>query len=134
MFQISKLQVLYLLFLQALSFPDTCKWFFLQLQFSDGSKKKSLISVYSAFSCNDWKNKAFLSEQCKEIEENNRMGMTRNPFKKIGDSKGILHVRIDTIKDRMAPHSSTLAWRIPWTEEPGGLQFMGLQSRTQLSN
>ena len=45
---------------------------------------------------------AFLSEQHKEIEENNRMGMTRNPFKKIGDSKGILHVRIDTIKDRMA--------------------------------
>ena len=27
----------------------------------------------------------------------------------------------------MAPHSSTLAWKIPWTEEPGGLQFMGLQ-------
>ena len=33
----------------------------------------------------------------------------------------------------MAPHSSTLAWKIPWTEEPGGLQFMGLQSRTWLS-
>ena len=34
----------------------------------------------------------------------------------------------------MAPHSSTLAWKIPWTEEPGRLQSMGLQSRTRLSN
>ena len=48
--------------------------------------------------------KAFLSDQCKEIEENNRMGKTK-----------------------MATHSSVLAWRIPWMEEPGGLQSMGLQ-------
>ena len=34
----------------------------------------------------------------------------------------------------MATHSSTLAWKIPWTEEPGGLQSMGLQSQTQLSD
>ena len=34
----------------------------------------------------------------------------------------------------MAPHSSTLAWKIPWTEEPGRLQSMGSQSRTQLSD
>ena len=34
----------------------------------------------------------------------------------------------------MAPHSSTLAWKIPWTEEPGRLQFMGSQSQTQLSD
>ena len=34
----------------------------------------------------------------------------------------------------MVPHSSTLAWKIPWTEEPGRLQTMGLQSWTQLSN
>ena len=34
----------------------------------------------------------------------------------------------------MAPHSSTLAWRLPWTEEPGELQSMGLQSWTRLSN
>ena len=34
----------------------------------------------------------------------------------------------------MAPHSSSLAWKIPWTEEPGGLQSMGLQSRTRLSD
>ena len=52
--------------------------------------------------------KAFLSDQCKEIEENNRMGTTRNLLEKA-----------------MAPHSNTLAWKIPWTEEPGGLQSMG---------
>ena len=34
----------------------------------------------------------------------------------------------------MAPHPSTLAWKIPWTEEPGGLQSMGSLSQTQLSN
>ena len=34
----------------------------------------------------------------------------------------------------MAPHSSTLAWKIPWMEEPGGLQSMGSQSRTRLSD
>ena len=34
----------------------------------------------------------------------------------------------------MAPHSSTVAWKIPWTEEPGGLQSMGSQSRTRLSD
>ena len=44
--------------------------------------------------------KAFLSDQCKEIEENNRMGKTRDLFKKIRDSKGIVHVKMDTIKDR----------------------------------
>ena len=44
--------------------------------------------------------KAFLSDQCKEIEENNRMGKTRDPFKKIRDSKGTFHTKIGTIKDR----------------------------------
>ena len=43
--------------------------------------------------------KAFLSDQCKEIEENNRMRKTRNLFKKIRDTKGTLHVKMDTIKD-----------------------------------
>ena len=36
----------------------------------------------------------------------------------------------DPLKKEMATHSSTLAWKIPWTEEPGGLQSMGSQSRT----
>ena len=52
--------------------------------------------------------KALLNEQCQEIEENNRMGKTRALSEKA-----------------MAPHSSTLAWKIPWTEEPGGLPSMG---------
>ena len=44
--------------------------------------------------------KAFLSEQCKEIEENNRIGKTRDLFKKIRDTKGTFHAKMDTIKDR----------------------------------
>ena len=44
--------------------------------------------------------KAFLSDQCKEIEENNRMGKTRDLFKKIRDTKGTFHAKIDTINDR----------------------------------
>ena len=44
--------------------------------------------------------KAFLSNQCKEIEENNRMGKTRDLFKKISDTKGIFHARMGSIKDR----------------------------------
>ena len=44
--------------------------------------------------------KAFLSNQCKEIEENNRMGKTRELFKKIRDTKGTFHVKMGTIKDR----------------------------------
>ena len=44
--------------------------------------------------------KAFLSDQCKEIEENKRMGKTRDLFKKIRESKGIFHAKIGTIKDR----------------------------------
>ena len=44
--------------------------------------------------------KAFFSGQCKEIEENNRMGRTRDLFKKIRDTKETFHVRMSTIKDR----------------------------------
>ena len=44
--------------------------------------------------------KAFLSDQCKEIEENNRMGKTGDLFKKIGDTKGTFHAMIGSIKDR----------------------------------
>ena len=44
--------------------------------------------------------KAFLSEQCKEIEENNRMEKTRDLFKKIRDTKGTFHAKMSTIKDR----------------------------------
>ena len=46
--------------------------------------------------------KAFLSDQCKEIEENNRMGKTRDRFRKIRDTKGTIHAKMGSIKDRNA--------------------------------
>ena len=95
--------------------------------------------------------KAFLSDECKETVEKNRMGKTRDLFKKIRDTKRTFHAKLDTIKDQncmhldftftfhfhalkkeIATHSSIRAWRIPGTGEPGGLPSMGLQSRTQL--
>ena len=48
--------------------------------------------------------KAFLSEQCKEIEENNRMGKTRDLFNKMRDTKGIFHAKMGSIKDRNGMH------------------------------
>ena len=48
--------------------------------------------------------KTFLSDQCKEIEENNRMGKIRDLFKKIRATKGIFHAKMDTIKDRNGMH------------------------------
>ena len=44
--------------------------------------------------------KAFLSDQCKEIEKNNRMGQSRDLFKKIRDTKGVFHAKMGKIKDR----------------------------------
>ena len=44
--------------------------------------------------------KAFLSDQCKEIEEKNRMGKTRDLFKKIRDTKGIFHTKMGSLKER----------------------------------
>jgi len=44
--------------------------------------------------------KAFLSDQCKELEENNRMGKTRDLFKKIRDTRGIFHAKMDSINNR----------------------------------
>ena len=46
------------------------------------------------------RDKTFLSEQCKEIEENNRMGKTRDLFKIMRDTKGTFHAKMSTIKDR----------------------------------
>ena len=48
--------------------------------------------------------KAFLSNQCKEIEENNRMGKTRDLFKKIRDTKGTFHAKMGSIKERNGMH------------------------------
>ena len=50
--------------------------------------------------------KAFLSEQCKEIEENNTMGKTRDLFKKIRDIKGTFHARMDTVNKQYGHNRS----------------------------
>ena len=50
--------------------------------------------------------RAFLSNQCKEIEGNNRMGKTRDLFKKIKDTKGIFQAKMGSIKDRNGPNRS----------------------------
>ena len=50
--------------------------------------------------------KVFLSDQCKEIEENNRMGKTRDLFKKIRDTKGTFHAKMGSVMDRNGPKRS----------------------------
>ena len=59
--------------------------------------------------------KAFLSDQCKQIEENNRMGKTRDLFKKIRDTKGIFHAKMGSIKDRNGM-DLTEAIKMRWQE------------------
>ena len=65
--------------------------------------------------------KAFLSDQCKEIEENNRVGKTRDLFKKIRDTKGTFHAKMDTIKDRngmdLTEAEDIKKWWQEYTEE-----------------
>ena len=65
---------------------------------SKGEKERYLNSEFQRIARRD--KKAFLSNQCKEIEENNRMGKTRDLFKKIRDTKGTFHAKMSTIKDR----------------------------------
>ena len=67
---------------------------------SQGEKEryKHLNSEFQRIARRD--EKAFLSDQCKEIEENNRMGKIRDLFKKIRDTKGIFHAKMGSIKDR----------------------------------
>ena len=67
---------------------------------SKGEKEryKHLNAEFQRISRRD--KKAFHSDQCKEIEENNRMGKTRNLFKKIRDTKGTFHAQMGSIKDR----------------------------------
>ena len=69
---------------------------------SKGQKSKGKIYPLNAESqrISRRDKKAFLSEQCKEIEENNTMGKTRDVFKKIRDNKGTCHAKMGTIKDR----------------------------------
>ena len=61
-------------------------------------KNKHLNAEFQRIARRD--QKAFLSDQCKEVEEKNRMGKTRDVFKKIRDTKGTFHVKMNTIKDR----------------------------------
>ena len=67
---------------------------------SKGEKERHtyLFAEFQSMARRDKKD--FLSDQCKVIEENNRMGKTRDIFKKIRDSKGTLHVKMGSIKDR----------------------------------
>ena len=65
---------------------------------SKGEKHKHLNAEFQRIARRD--KKAFLSDQCKEIEENNRMGKTRDLFKKIRDTQGTFHAKMGSIKDR----------------------------------
>ena len=63
-------------------------------------EKERYTQLNAEFQRTARRDKAFLSEQCKEIEENNRMGKIRDLFKKIRDTKGTFHAKMDTVKDR----------------------------------
>ena len=64
-------------------------------------EKERYIHLNAKFQRIAWRDKkAFLSDQCREIEENNRMGKTRDLVKKIRDTKGTFHAKMGTIKDR----------------------------------
>ena len=63
-------------------------------------EKGRYTHLNAEFQCIARTDKAFLSNQCKEIEENNRMGMTRDLFKKIRDTKGTFHAKMGSIKVR----------------------------------
>ena len=64
-------------------------------------EKERYIHLNAEFQRIAWRNKkAYLSFQCKEIEENNRMGKIRDLFKKIRDTKGTFHAKMGSIKDR----------------------------------
>jgi len=72
---------------------------FLQMKYSMNVQYlKHLIAWQQRIARRD--KKAFLSDQCKEIEENNRMGKTRDLFKKMRDTKGTFHAKMGSIKDR----------------------------------
>ena len=64
-------------------------------------EKESYSRSNAEFRMSRWDEKAFLSDQCKEIEENIRMGKARDLFMKIRDTKGTFHAKMGSIKDRM---------------------------------
>ena len=64
-------------------------------------QRERYFQINAEFQRRAWRdNKAFLSDQCKEIEENSRMGRTRDLVNKTGDTRGIFHAKMGTIKDR----------------------------------
>jgi len=63
-------------------------------------EKERYTHINAEFQRTARRNKAFLSDQCKETEENDRMGKTRDLFKKIRDTKGTFHAKMGSIKDR----------------------------------
>ena len=84
-------------------------------------EKERCTHLKAAFQIARRDKKAFLSDQCKETEENNRLGKTRYLFKKIKDTKGIFHAEVGTIKDRndtdlMAAEDTKKRWQ-EYTEE-----------------
>ena len=66
----------------------------------DKGEKERYSHLNAEFQRMARRDNAFLSDQCKEIEENNRMGKTRDLFKKIRDNKGTFHAKMGSIKDR----------------------------------
>ena len=72
----------------------------LQIAVKSKGEKERYTHLNTEFQRIAKREKAFLSDQCKEIEENNRMGKTRDIFKKIKDTKGTFHAKMGSIKDR----------------------------------
>ena len=66
----------------------------------------------------NFKKKAFLSDQCQEIEENNRMGKTRDLFEKIRDTKETFDAKMGTVKDRNCMNLIEEDWRRQWHPTP----------------
>ena len=75
--------------------------------------------------------KAFLSDQCKEIEENNRMGKTRNRFRKIRDTRRIFHAEMGKIKDRTGKNLTEAEdIKKRWQENTEELSYKTLMTKT----
>ena len=80
------------------------------------------------------RNKAFFNEQCKEIEENDRIGKTRDLLKKIGDIKGIFHSRMSLIKDRNGKDITEVEEIKKWQEYTEELYKKGLNYQDNLNS
>ena len=88
----------------------------------DKGEKERYTRLSAEFQKRAWRDKKdFLHDQCKEIEENNRMGKTRDLFRKIRDTKGTFHAKMGTIKDRngmdLTKGEDTKKRRQEYTEE-----------------